>query len=1047
MDDNLSAMLEEALQRFVGGYLRGQQPDIDEFVRRYPQCEAQLKKRIRDLQEIDTLFDSIFQADRIEFEDDVAGQDLVGQKIGNFEIVEMIGRGGMGVVYLARDTKLKRSVAIKSIPAALAADSTARTRFRREAELLASLNHPNIAVIYEIIDEEKSGYLVLEYVPGETLAERIAKGPLKLEEALTIALQIAEAVAAAHEHDVIHRDLKPGNIKITPEGKVKVLDFGLAKTVGSEAVAEQSTVTQPGRVIGTPAYMSPERARGKPTNKRSDIWSFGCVLYEMLTGRIPFEGETVSDTLANILDHDPDWHLLPREAGPQVRKVLYKCLEKNPDNRYQSATQIRQNLYRYQATLSAKAFDVGAVWRAIRRPPVAVCIILILLILGFGLSRLVHHSSKVRWARVEAIPEIIRLIEQDNNLAAFLLAREAEKYIPKDPMLIKLWPRMSRDYSVTTTPPAADIFFKDYSDIKGEWEYLGRSPLENIKFPHGVYRLKIVKAGFEIRECIGHPRHSLKVELWEEGSFPPGMVRIPPGAGPVLLWPFYKQIDPVELPAYWIDKYEVTNEQFKDFVDRGGYEKQEYWRHKFVKDGREFSWEQAMDEFHDKTGRPGPSTWEGGTYPKNHEKYPVSGVSWYEAAAYAEFAGKSLPTIYHWQRAACINSAAAVVPLSNFKGEGLAPVGSFPGIGYTGLHDMAGNVKEWCWNAMDVSGDRRYILGGSWADQTYMFTGADTRPPWDRSTDNGFRCVQYLTEEKAVPDNVFRAIKGPFTRDYSKETPVSDETFNYWLRDLYSYDRTELNAVVEEVNESSDYWRKEKVRFDAAYPDEYVTVYLYLPKDVKPPFQTVIFFPPSGDIWRRSSENIILRPPTESIIMSGRAFVYPVYKGTFERRFVDGPPALDKPNAYRDWVIQFSKDFRRSIDYLETRDDVDNERIAYIGVSWGARVGSIMLALEERIKAGIFMVGGFQHLRKPPAVDEFNFTPRVKVPILMINGREDSIFPVKASQIPMYKLLRTANEDTEHKIYPGAHGLLDLFGSRTRDDVLNWLDRYLGPVD
>jgi cephalosporin-C deacetylase-like acetyl esterase len=455
-----------------------------------------------------------------------------------------------------------------------------------------------------------------------------------------------------------------------------------------------------------------------------------------------------------------------------------------------------------------------------------------------------------------------------------------------------------------------------------------------------------------------------------------------------------------------------------------------------------------MKEFRDTTGRPGPSTWGGGTYPKGQDKFPVSGVSWYEAAACAEFAGRSLPTIYHWQKAARIGEAVVIVPLSNFKGEGLAPVGGFPGIGTTGLYDMAGNAKEWCWNVTDVSGDRRYILGGSWADPTYMFTHVDTRSPWDRSLANGFRCVQYLTGEKATPDTtLFRPIERPLVRDYSKETPVSDETFNSWLMDLYSYDRTELNAVVESVDDSSRHWRKEKITFDAAYGGERVIAYLFLPKDVKPPYQTVIYFPGWGDTRRRSSENITLRPLMESIIMSGRAFIYPVYKGTFERRFVEGPPVLDKPNAYRDWAIQYSKDFRRSIDYLETRDDIDNEQIAYYGSSWGARVGSIMLTVEERIKVGIFVNGGFHHFHKPPAVDAFNFAPRAKVPIIMINGREDSIFPVKTSQIPMYELLGTADEDKEHKIYPGAHGLLGLFRSQIRDDVLGWLDRYLGPVD
>ncbi|MHC4518018.1 MAG: protein kinase domain-containing protein, partial [Planctomycetota bacterium] len=259
-----------------------------------------------------------------------------GTQIGHFRIESEIGHGGAGVVYLARDTKLDRHVAIKSLPLELMRDAHMRSRLQREAKLLASLDHPNIATIHDIVEHEESGgYLILEYIAGDTLAERISQRPLDLREALSIAQQITDAVAAAHEHDVIHRDLKPGNIKITPEGKVKVLDFGLAKAIGVETKDQQTTVTEPGRVIGTPAYMSPEQARGNPTDKRSDIWSFGCVLYEMLTGRAPFEGETGSDTLANVLQKEPEWHALPESTPANIRSLLRHCLKKDPRRRLQ----------------------------------------------------------------------------------------------------------------------------------------------------------------------------------------------------------------------------------------------------------------------------------------------------------------------------------------------------------------------------------------------------------------------------------------------------------------------------------------------------------------------------------------------------------------------------------------------------------------------------------------------------------------------------------------------------------------------------------------
>ena len=364
-NDNQAVILEDALTRFVDECLQGEKPAADEFARQYPQCEARLKERIQDLREIDFLFDSLIQADDSEFESTAAPHDLVGQKLASFKVEKVIGRGGMGVVYLAHDTKLDRSVAIKSIPAKLAGDSTTRMRFHREAKLLASLDHPNIAVIHDIIEQDEDlSYLILEYVPGESLAQRIAREPLKVEEALSIARQIALAVSAAHEKGVVHRDLKPGNIKITPEGKVKVLDFGLAKTSVSEGTDIEITSTEPGHIIGTPAYMSPEQARGNPTDHRTDIWSFGCIIYQMLTGHSPFESDTATDTLARIIERQPDWELLPNETPENIRVLLRHCLEKNQDERLgdiaDAAIEIRETL---NLPATRPAAPVRTLWR------------------------------------------------------------------------------------------------------------------------------------------------------------------------------------------------------------------------------------------------------------------------------------------------------------------------------------------------------------------------------------------------------------------------------------------------------------------------------------------------------------------------------------------------------------------------------------------------------------------------------------------------------------------------------------------------------------
>jgi serine/threonine protein kinase len=263
---------------------------------------------------------------------------MIGKTLGTFECTSLLGKGGMGEVYKAKDQKLGRDVAIKVLPDEFAKDADRVARFQREAKLLASLNHPNIAAIHGLEESEGTHFLVLELIEGDTLADRLKRGAIPVEEALKLALQIAEALEAAHEKGVIHRDLKPANIKVTPEGKVKVLDFGLAKAFAGDSqdmnLSNSPTLsvaaTQQGVILGTAAYMSPEQARGNPVDKRADIWAFGVVLFEILTGRPIFSEDTVSDTLASVLKTEPDWQSLPPNLHPRIRFLLERCLKKIP---------------------------------------------------------------------------------------------------------------------------------------------------------------------------------------------------------------------------------------------------------------------------------------------------------------------------------------------------------------------------------------------------------------------------------------------------------------------------------------------------------------------------------------------------------------------------------------------------------------------------------------------------------------------------------------------------------------------------------------------
>ena len=272
-----------------------------------------------------------------------------GHQLAHYQIVEPIGKGGMGEVYRARDGKLGRDVAIKVLPDEFAANDERLRRFQREAKVLASLNHPNIAAIYGLEQSGSTHYLVLELLPGETLAERLARGPIPVAEAIEIAMKIAEALEEAHEQGIVHRDLKPANIMLTPDGKVKVLDFGLAKAFVEDAPDADSSMsptltrdaTRVGVILGTAAYMSPEQAKGKPVDKRADVWAFGVVLYEMLTGKRAFAGEDVSDTLAFVLTKEPEWEALPAETPPVLRQALRVCLTKDPKRRVRDIADVR----------------------------------------------------------------------------------------------------------------------------------------------------------------------------------------------------------------------------------------------------------------------------------------------------------------------------------------------------------------------------------------------------------------------------------------------------------------------------------------------------------------------------------------------------------------------------------------------------------------------------------------------------------------------------------------------------------------------------------
>jgi eukaryotic-like serine/threonine-protein kinase len=995
-----------------------------------------------------------------------------GDRVGDYRIVKALGTGGQGAVFLAEDLQLKRAVALKFLPAATSDSSAAGRRFRREARAAAALAHPNICAIHKIDAHDTREFIVMQYVEGETLAARLKKGKPGLPAALELAAQIADALAEAHAHGVIHRDIKPSNIVVSETDQVSVLDFGLAKIQEGERSRRgeeeknaghgpASNTTLSGVVMGTVSYMSPEQARGEKVDFRTDIWSLGVCLYEMTAGKNPFLRENLAESFAAILSFEPPFDEFP----PPLGALIGKTLRKNADERYRTANELLADLRALRSELSfeeqlrsrelslekprPQKFRPGA------KQIVAAALILSLLTIAAWFYRQNRNLSRAR----ENIAAVAALAKSDKTFEAYDLAREIQEYLPDDENLAELMPLVADQLSVRTEPAGAKVFLRRFqSDRNGKFperEFVGETPLEGKRIARGQYLLYIEKEGFApfarsisgrlpdySTDLIRMPPLEIAAKLVGSETVPERMVFVPGGE--------YKLVSytrPTEKPAalgdFFIDRCEVSNAEFKEFITAGGYSRKEFWG---ITAGAGISFEDAVKPFKDRTGLPGPRAWTNQNFPDGKANFPVTGISWFEALAYARFRGKSLPTVFQWEKAARdgkFDEAYNTMPwglsrdadstefLANFRGVETVAVDSFEfGMSPYGGLNMAGNAAEWLLNRR---AENVLVGGGAFGEKPYLFGYYGDFPPGFSSAKIGLRLVKNLSETETGTEDL-PPVEIPVYKA-SKETDLKK-----WLVH-YAYDKTPLDAEIIESTET-DAWTREKISFTGA-DREPAFGYLYLPKNAPRPLQVVHWIPaadvPLGFSSLPHSVEDFLAP----VIKHGRAVFAVVVKGYHERPRGAGyqsPPATSI--EFRKEMVGRVVDWRRGLDYLETRAELRKDKIAFLGLSSGANQGLILTAIEPRY-AAIALVG--VGVRPPwtkgiAEANLVNFAPHIKAPTLILKGRYDEAHPLKTEAEPLFSLLREPRRITI--VESGHVPPPEIFAPAVND----WFDETLGKV-